>query len=134
MDSVFQLECSCNNYPWGKRGNDSLAAKLCAGTQGTGFKVENGKEYSEMWMGDYPVLPAKSLKTGEELHTIINKNKEQLLGKRVVKEFGGVLPYLPKVLHLRYENAFAIRMWTPRSDIRSDPVDTKSITSTDPPE
>lgn len=50
-----------------------------------------------MWMGDYPVLPARSLKTKEELHSIINKDKEKLLGKKCLEHFGGVLPYLPKV-------------------------------------
>ena len=97
VDSVFQLQCSCNNYPWGKKGQESLAAKLCAKTPRTDFKIENDKEYSEMWLGDYPELPAKSLQTGEELHSIIEKSKEKLLGKRCVEKFGAVLPYLPKV-------------------------------------
>lgn len=48
-------------------------------------------------MGDYPVLPAKELKTGKELHQIVNENKEQLLGKNCVDKFEGVLPFLPKV-------------------------------------
>lgn len=102
IDSVFQLQCSCNNYQWGKKGSESLAARLCAKTPGTGFRIDDDKEYSEMWMGDYPDLPAKSLETGEELHSIIDKNKEKLLGKRCIDEFGAVLPYLPKVwpLHL----------------------------------
>ena len=50
-----------------------------------------------MWMGDYPVLPAKVLETGEELHKVIDENKEQLLGKNSIEKFGGVLPFLPKV-------------------------------------
>ena len=101
VDSVFQLQCSCNNYLWGKRGSESLAARLCAKTPGTGFKIEDDREYSEMWMGDYPELPAKSLETGEELHSIIDRNKEKLLGKRCINEFGAVLPYLPKVWNLQ---------------------------------
>ena len=48
-------------------------------------------------MGDYPVLPAKDLETGKELHKIVDENKEQLLGKGCMDKFGGVLPYLPKV-------------------------------------
>lgn len=50
-----------------------------------------------MWMGDYPVLPAKDLKSGEELHKIVDENKEQLLGKSCMEKFGGVVPFLPKV-------------------------------------
>lgn len=53
-----------------------------------------------MWMGDYPVLPAKSLKTGEELHTIVDENKERLLGKKCMEKFGGVVPFLPKILSI----------------------------------
>lgn len=53
-----------------------------------------------MWMGDYPVLPAKVLKTGEELHKIVDENKEQLLGKQCMDKFGGVVPFLPKILSI----------------------------------
>ena len=53
-----------------------------------------------MWMGDYPVLPAKMLKTGEELHKVIDSDKEGLLGKKCMEKFGGVLPFLPKILSI----------------------------------
>lgn len=49
-------------------------------------------------MGDYPVLPAKGLESGEELHKIVDENKEQLLGRNCIEKFGGVVPFLPKVL------------------------------------
>ena len=52
-------------------------------------------------MGDYPVQPAKSLKTGEELHKIVDEDKERLLGKNVMSKFGGVLPFLPKILSIQ---------------------------------
>ncbi|KAL8780190.1 MAG: hypothetical protein Q9213_006588 [Squamulea squamosa] len=100
VSSVFQLQCSCNNYPWGKRGKESLAATLCAQTPNTGFEIDESKEYAEMWMGDYPVLPAKELKSGEELHKIVDDNKEKLLGKTCIDKFGGVLPFLPKILSI----------------------------------
>lgn len=51
-------------------------------------------------MGDYPVLPAKALKTGEKLHKIVDENKEQLLGKQCIEKFGGVVPFLPKILSI----------------------------------
>ena len=51
-------------------------------------------------MGDYPVQPAKSLKTGEDLHKIVDEDKEGLLGKNVMEKFGGVLPFLPKILSI----------------------------------
>lgn len=95
--SIFQLNCQCNNYPWGKKGEESLAARLCEKTPGTDFKLDNDKEYAEMWMGDYPDLPAKSLKTGEELQSIIKRNSEKLLGMKCIEKFGTQLPFLPKV-------------------------------------
>lgn len=98
--SVFQLQCTCNNYPWGRVGEASLSARLCSKTPNTGFKIEN-QPYAEMWMGDYPVQPAKSLKTGEELHKIVDEDKEGLLGKNVMEKFGGVLPFLPKILSIQ---------------------------------
>lgn len=85
------------NYPWGKKGTQSLAATLCAKTPGTGFQIDDGKNYAEMWMGDYPVLPAKVLETGEELHKVLDANKERLIGKHCLQKFDGVLPFLPKV-------------------------------------
>ena len=48
-------------------------------------------------MGDYPVLPAKVLETGEGLHKVIDERREELLGKDCAEKFGGVLPFLPKV-------------------------------------
>jgi mannose-6-phosphate isomerase len=97
---VFQLSGSCNDYPWGKKGNQSLAAQLCARTPGTDFKIEDDKYYSEMWFGDYPDYPAKVLETGEELKDVLQKNKETLLGKKVINELGGQLPFLPKILSI----------------------------------
>ena len=87
------------NYPWGRVGESSLSARLCSKTPDTGFKIED-KPYAEMWMGDYPVQPAKSLKTGEDLHKIVDEDKERLLGKNVMGKFGGVLPFLPKILSI----------------------------------
>lgn len=37
------------------------------------------------------------MKTREELHKIIDKRKEKLLGKEINAKFDGVLPFLPKV-------------------------------------
>jgi mannose-6-phosphate isomerase len=50
VESVMQLKCSCNNYPWGKKGTKSAAARLCAKTPGTDFKIDENKEYAEMFV------------------------------------------------------------------------------------
>jgi mannose-6-phosphate isomerase len=100
VKSVIQLQCKCNNYPWGKQGSDSIAAVLCSKTPGTDFKVEEDKNYAEMWMGTYPELPSYVLETGENLQDVINAHPDQLIGKTVYKKYGRDLPFLPKVLSI----------------------------------
>jgi len=45
---VLQLKCTCNEYPWGKKGSESLAAQLASKIPGTDFKIDEDKPYSEM--------------------------------------------------------------------------------------
>ncbi|OTA65745.1 mannose-6-phosphate isomerase [Hypoxylon sp. EC38] len=97
---IFQLSGSCNSYPWGKKGKQSLAAQLCAQTPGTDFHIKDDEFYSEMWFGDYPDYPARKLDTGEPLADVLQRNKEKLLGKKVIEKFGSQLPYLPKILSI----------------------------------
>jgi mannose-6-phosphate isomerase len=98
-DRVFQLSGSCNNYPWGKQGQESLAAQLCRKTD-KDFQIKDDEFYSEMWFGDYPDYPARVLKTGEPLKDVLDKNKEKLLGKKVIERLDGQLPFLPKILSI----------------------------------
>ncbi|KAK4238620.1 mannose-6-phosphate isomerase [Achaetomium macrosporum] len=98
-DRVFQLTGSCNNYPWGKQGQQSLAAQLCRKTD-KDFQIKDDEFYSEMWFGDYPDYPARVLKTGELLKDVLDKNKEKLLGKKVIEHLDGRLPFLPKILSI----------------------------------
>ncbi|EOD52479.1 putative mannose-6-phosphate isomerase protein [Neofusicoccum parvum UCRNP2] len=97
---VVQLKCYCNEYPWGKLGSQSVAARLAAKTPGTDFKIDESKPYAEMWYGTYPDLPAYVLETGEPLQDYINRTPDELMGKHVVQKFGPNLPYLPKVLSI----------------------------------
>ncbi|KAH8660576.1 mannose-6-phosphate isomerase [Xylariales sp. PMI_506] len=97
---VFQLSGTCNNYPWGKKGRHSLAARLCEKTPPRGFKIDDDKPYSEMWFGDYPDFPGIVTNTGETLGDCLKKNKNELLGKRVVDNLDAQLPFLPKVLSI----------------------------------
>ena len=97
MSSVIQLECQCNNYPWGKKGADSLAAKYAASTPNGKFNLDESKEYAEMWMGTYPTTPSSVLSSGEDLQKHIDVNKEKLVGESILRKFGADLPFLPKV-------------------------------------
>ncbi|KAG8627504.1 hypothetical protein KVT40_004987 [Elsinoe batatas] len=108
LPSVFQLQCSCNRYPWGMKGSDGLAAQLCEKTPGwdskgppTKFKIDENEAYAEMWMGTYPELPSYVLSTGQNLQDVIDRNKDQLIGEAVLEKFGhSNLPFLPKVLSI----------------------------------
>ncbi len=93
---VFQLCGTCNNYPWGKKGRDSLAARLCENSD-TGFTIKDDEPYSEMWFGDYPDFPGRVLETGEPLGDVLKRNKETLLGANAGGESSTQLPFLPKV-------------------------------------
>ncbi|KAH6847771.1 RmlC-like cupin domain-containing protein [Chaetomium sp. MPI-CAGE-AT-0009] len=96
---VFELSGTCNNYPWGKQGKRSLAAQLCKKTV-KDLEIKDDDFYSEMWFGDYPDFPARVLKTGELLKDVLDRDKETLLGKKVVDELDGQLPFLPKILSI----------------------------------
>ncbi|KAI9154685.1 Mannose-6-phosphate isomerase [Paramyrothecium foliicola] len=95
---------SCNSYPWGKQGSQSLAARLCAKTPGwtdeatkSDFSIDESKPYAEMWMGTYPVLPSYIASSGEDLQDVLDRYPNELLGAGVVKKFGDTkLPFLPK--------------------------------------
>lgn len=108
VEPAYRLKCSCNQYPWGKQGSDSISARLCEkqpGWDGEGpqkdFKIDENNAYAEMWMGTYPVLPSYIADTGEDLQDVIDRHPKELLGEETVKKFGhSKLPYLPKVLSI----------------------------------
>ncbi|KAF7189696.1 Mannose-6-phosphate isomerase, partial [Pseudocercospora fuligena] len=95
------LKTSCNQYPWGKTGKDSIAARLCEkqpGWDGDGpkqeFKLDDSKPYAEQWFGTYPDLPSYVASTGEDL-------QDNSSARKLSKKFGHTkLPYLPKVLSI----------------------------------
>lgn len=108
-EPVYELKCSCNQYPWGKTGSDSLSARLCAkqpGWDGEGprdktFKIDEKTPYAEMWMGTYPVLPTYLANSGEDLQDFLDAHPVELLGQSTIDKFGhSKLPYLPKVLSI----------------------------------
>ncbi|KAI9707833.1 MAG: hypothetical protein M1820_004438 [Bogoriella megaspora] len=109
-EPVFEVKCSCNEYPWGKQGSESESARLCAKQPGwdkdengalKDFKIDENKVYSEMWFGTYPVLPTYVKSTGEDLQDLLDKHPDELVGKSLQQKFGHTkLPYLPKVLSI----------------------------------
>ncbi|KAI9792454.1 MAG: hypothetical protein M1816_002338 [Peltula sp. TS41687] len=101
-DSVIQLKCSCKNDPWGKKGSESRAARYAAQTLGDDFKIDEDKEYSEIWFGTYPSLPARVLSPDQDLQEVLDAHAEKLIGKEVIEKFGSTkLPFLPKILSIQ---------------------------------
>ncbi|CAG9955533.1 unnamed protein product [Clonostachys rosea f. rosea IK726] len=97
---IFQLVGTCNNYDWGKKGRNSLAARMCEKATPAGFEIKDDEPYSEMWFGDYPDFPGRVAETGEPLADYLGKHKEELLGAKILKELDAQLPFLPKILSI----------------------------------
>ena len=53
-----RLNCPVQNYAWGKRGSDSMVAKLKT-LENEGFETDEGKMYAELWMGTHPNGPSR---------------------------------------------------------------------------
>ncbi|KAK5112000.1 hypothetical protein LTR62_004534 [Meristemomyces frigidus] len=108
VQPVYKLKCSCNQYPWGRVGSDSVSARLCSKQVGYDdqekmgdFKIDEKTPYAEMWMGTYPVLPSYVAESGEMLQDLIDKHPDELMGKKVQEKFGHAnLQFLPKVLSI----------------------------------
>jgi len=91
----MDLQVTYQTYDWGKKGNESIVAKLAA-LNITDFEIDDTKTYAELWMGTHPNGQATIRQTGELLKTYLQKNPSSL-GKSQ-KHFGSELPFLLKVL------------------------------------
>ncbi|OAA32320.1 hexose-6-phosphate isomerase [Moelleriella libera RCEF 2490] len=100
VPGLFQITGTCNNYAWGKKGRDSLAARLREKTTRVDFAIQDDEYYSELWFGDYPDFPGREVQDGRLLADVIAANKEKLLGAHSLQKFGDHLPFLPKVLSI----------------------------------
>lgn len=45
---LIRLQCGVNSYDWGKKGDDSAAARFAATTPADGFSVQADKPYAEV--------------------------------------------------------------------------------------
>ncbi|KAM3511312.1 hypothetical protein MY11210_005049 [Beauveria gryllotalpidicola] len=99
VSRIFPFGGTCNNYDWGRKGSKSLAARLCAASPETDFKIDEDKCYSEMWFGDYPNFPGR-LGDGRPLGHVLREHKTELLGDDSLGKWGNRLPYLPKILSI----------------------------------
>uniref|UniRef100_A0A914YX22 Phosphomannose isomerase type I catalytic domain-containing protein n=1 Tax=Panagrolaimus superbus TaxID=310955 RepID=A0A914YX22_9BILA len=90
-----RIDCTVNNYAWGKEGNESEVAKLFAAGHGK-FKVSSKMPYSELWMGTHPDGPAKVRDSAENLSKFIAKNDFEN-GKDEIH-----LPFIMKIMSIKH--------------------------------
>jgi mannose-6-phosphate isomerase len=96
MPGLMRLRCAVQHYEWGRRGADSLVARLAAGAgAGEGTGEDDGRPCAELWMGTHPSAPS-SLAPDVSLRDWIARNPAAL-GRDVAARWGGDLPFLFKV-------------------------------------
>jgi len=89
----LRLFCPVQYYSWGKRGNQSLVAKLAQ-------HAERDLPCAELWVGAHPKAPAMA-ETAEKLvplNRLIATDPAAYLGNQTIKRFGPELPFLFKIL------------------------------------
>ncbi|KAH7325731.1 mannose-6-phosphate isomerase [Stachybotrys elegans] len=96
---LIRLQCGVNSYEWGKKGNDSAAARFAAATPSPDLSIQSDKPYAELWMGTHPKNPSKELSTGHSLQQLFEEN-QQLLSQSISAKYGNNLPFLFKVLSI----------------------------------
>ncbi|KAF3788831.1 Mannose-6-phosphate isomerase 2 [Nymphaea thermarum] len=100
LKPVF-LKCAVQKYEWGKRGEESAAARIFS--PNSGCPIED-KPYAELWMGTHDSGPSLVLFSGSSPDSELLPLKEwlsqnpEVLGDRVVQRWGADLPFLFKVL------------------------------------
>lgn len=93
-----RLDCHCNNYQWGKTGEQSEVARLFAAGH-PDFTIEP-KPYSELWMGTHPDGPARIRSMGRKLSTHIaqSESAKQLANNN--RRDNVHLPFIMKVMSI----------------------------------
>lgn len=54
---LMRLQCGVNSYDWGKKGNDSAAARFAAATPTEGLSIQADQPYAEVRSLRRPPLP-----------------------------------------------------------------------------
>ncbi|CAM1509394.1 Fc.00g031330.m01.CDS01 [Cosmosporella sp. VM-42] len=96
---LLRLQCGVNSYEWGKKGNDSAAARFAAATPSTDLEIQSDKPYAELWMGTHPSNPSKDTATSRTLLSLFEDNTA-LLSQTIAAKYGAKLPFLFKVLSI----------------------------------
>jgi len=81
-------------YAWGTKNEQAFIPKLL------GMEPEPNKPYAELWMGMHPKAPSlvRTSRGDVPLGDFVRSYPNEVLGERVVQQFGTQLPFLFKVL------------------------------------
>ena len=92
---VGRLRCPVQRYPWGRPAEVSLVARL-GGLSG------GGEPCAELWMGAHPKASAElvSSEGALSLAAAVALAPAEILGPTVAQRWGGMLPFLFKVLSI----------------------------------
>ncbi|XP_014218860.1 mannose-6-phosphate isomerase [Copidosoma floridanum] len=95
----MELNCSIQNYEWGRKGSDSIIANLMKSSN-PDFIINESLPYAELWMGTHPNGP--SLLKGKNifLEEYVRDNNH-VLGKVLIDKYNGKIPFLLKVESVR---------------------------------
>ena len=103
LPGLLPLRCAVQHYEWGRRGADSLVARLAGEASASdGDGDGDGRPCAELWMGTHPAAPS-SLAPDVSLRDWVARNPAAL-GRDVAARWGGDLPFLFKV---------RVRPWLP---------------------
>jgi mannose-6-phosphate isomerase len=91
MFSISLLKNTIQEYAWGS---------ICAIPDLLGQKNPENHPQAELWMGAHPKAPSLAYHNGQwiSLQQLIAQDPENILGKKVAKQFNNRLPFLFKVL------------------------------------
>lgn len=108
---MFNLNCSVQQYAWGRIGTESSSAVFKA-AQDKDFIVDDNVKYAELWMGTHPRGPSTLLQANSEpiqLSDYLKEKGDAAIGEAISKHFYGKsdglmtygdLPFLFKVLSI----------------------------------
>lgn len=99
---IYKLQNTVQHYDWGS--NTAISDLL--------GQPPDGRPAAELWLGAHPSAPSLAIGTtganSMPLDALIRAQPTEMLGKRVLDNFGPELPYLTKILSA--ENALSLQV------------------------
>mmetsp|Transcript_23425 Transcript_23425/g.32839 ORF Transcript_23425/g.32839 Transcript_23425/m.32839 type:complete len:557 (-) Transcript_23425:228-1898(-) len=78
-----RLECTAQNYGWGKMGSSALVSRMKKSQSPSTFDIEEEQPYAELWIGTHPNgMSEIALESGEKITLLdyVRRSPEQHLG------------------------------------------------------